>query len=60
MGNPLIPGPDAFPIPGPAWLFHILLVFTFFLHMLFMNLTLGGTILAALGQLFSKGKAAVS
>ena len=57
MANPLIPALDAFPIPGPAWLFHFLLVFTFVLHMLFMNLTLGGTILAALGQLFSKGKA---
>ncbi|NHZ73117.1 MAG: hypothetical protein GWP16_01440 [Nitrospirae bacterium] len=57
MDNPLIPAVDAFPIPGPAWLFHFLLVFTFILHMLFMNLTLGGTILAALGQLFSKGKA---
>ena len=39
MDNPLIPAVDAFPIPGPAWLFHFLLVFTFFLHMLFMNLT---------------------
>jgi len=57
MGNELISAVDALPIPGPAWLFHFLLVFTFFLHMLFMNLTLGGTIMAALGQLFSKGKA---
>lgn len=58
MVNPLIPAPDAFPIPGPVWLFHFLLVFTFVLHMLFMNLTLGGTIIAAFGQLLSKGKAA--
>ena len=54
MANPLIPSPDAFPIPGPAWLFHFLLVFTFVLHMLFMNLTLGGTIIAAFGQLPSE------
>ena len=53
----LIPAVDGAGLPAPVWLFHILLVFTFFLHMLFMNLTLGGTILAALGQLFSKGKA---
>jgi hypothetical protein len=41
----LIPGADPAGIPGPEWLFHILLVLTFFLHLLFMNLTLGGSIL---------------
>ena len=51
MSVELIPGVDPLPLPAPAWLFHVLLVFTFFLHALFMNLTLGGTILAAVGRL---------
>jgi hypothetical protein len=50
MGSELIPAVDAFPIPAPEWLFHTLLVFTFFLHLLFMNLTLGGTLLAAVSH----------
>jgi hypothetical protein len=54
--NDLIPALDPTPIPGPAWLFHVLLVFTFFLHALFMNLALGGTILAAFGQLAAGGR----
>jgi hypothetical protein len=54
--NDLVPALDPTPIPGPAWLFHTLLVFTFFLHMLFMNLALGGTILAAFGQLAAGGR----
>jgi len=55
MNESLIPGVAATPIPGPAWLFHVLLVFTFFLHALFMNLTLGGTLLAAIAQLTARG-----
>ena len=51
MGTTLIPQMDAAGLPGPAWLFHVLLVFTFFLHMVFMNLTLGGTILAWVAHL---------
>jgi len=57
MNAELVPALDATPMPGPPWLFHVLLVFTFVLHVLFMNLTLGGTILAALSQIFSGGKA---
>lgn len=56
MNTALIPALDAAPIPGPAWIFHFLLVLTFFLHILFMNLTLGGTFLAAVAQVFSGGK----
>ncbi len=52
----LIPAPDAAPLPGPAWLFQLLLVLTFFLHLIFVNLALGGTLLAALAQLASKGR----
>ncbi|MGB6853512.1 MAG: hypothetical protein WBG49_13090, partial [Thermoanaerobaculia bacterium] len=56
MGAELVGAVDPFPIPGPAWLFHVLLVFTFFLHALFMNLTLGGTLIAAFAQVVSGGK----
>lgn len=50
MNLDLVPAVDPTPIPGPSWLFQVLLVFTFFLHALFMNLTLGGTLLAAITQ----------
>ncbi len=56
-GLELLPALDPTPNPGPAWLFHGLLVLTFFLHVLFMNLTLGGTLMAALAQLGSRGRA---
>jgi hypothetical protein len=56
MNTELIPGLDPAGIPGPGWLFHILLVFTFFLHMLFMNVTLGGTLLAAISHLLAGGR----
>jgi len=50
MNPDLIPALDAAGLPGPPWLFHVLLVFTFFLHILFVNLTLGGTLLAAIAH----------
>lgn len=46
MNADLVPALDAAGLPGPTWLFHGLLVLTFFLHLLFMNLTLGGTLIA--------------
>lgn len=52
----LVPSLDPSGMPGPPWLFHVLLVFTFFLHMLFMNLTLGGTFLAWISSLRSGGR----
>ena len=57
MSPELIPAVDPMPLPAPAWLFHVLLVFTFFLHALFMNLTLGGTILAAVGRMLAGERA---
>ncbi len=42
-----IPALDPIPLPGPLWLFHGLWVTTFLLHMLFVNLALGGSLLAA-------------
>lgn len=52
----LIPVVDGAGLPAPVWLFHILLVFTFFLHLLFVNLTLGGTLLAAIAHSLSGGR----
>jgi hypothetical protein len=57
METNLLPGLDAAGLPGPKWLFHVLLVFTFFLHMLFMNLTLGGTFLAWVSHVRAGGRA---
>jgi len=57
MQAELVPSLDVAGLPGPAWLFHILLVFTFFLHLVFMNLTLGGTLLAWFSHLRSGGRA---
>jgi hypothetical protein len=48
MTPPLpIPPPDPLPLPAPAWLLQFLLVFTFVLHIIPMNLVLGGSMLAA-------------
>ena len=56
MNPNLIPAVDPAGLPGPPWLFHVLLVFTFFLHMLFVNLTLGGTVLAFVSHLRGGGR----
>ena len=50
----LVPGLDPVPIPGPAWLFHLLWVATFVLHLLFVNALLGGTLLAAAASFAGK------
>jgi hypothetical protein len=44
---PLIPPLDPSPAPGPIWVFKVLLYATFTLHLVFMNLLLGGTLLAS-------------
>jgi hypothetical protein len=50
----LVPALDPSPIPGPAWVFHVLWVATFVIHLLFVNAVLGGTILAAAAQFAGK------
>lgn len=47
MASSLIPALDPAPVPGPFWLFHLLWVVTFFLHMVFMNMVLGGSLWAS-------------
>ena len=47
MPNSLIPALDPAALPGPPWLFHLLWVLTFLIHLLFVNMVLGGTLLAA-------------
>lgn len=44
--NPILPDPDPTGLPAPVWLLKLLLVFTFTLHLLPMNLVLGGGFLA--------------
>lgn len=56
MPTSLIPALDPAPLPGPPWLFHLLWVITFFIHLLFVNTVLGGTLLAALAGLARGGQ----
>ncbi len=47
-----LPAPDPLPIPGPPGLFHVLWIATFLVHMVFVNLVLGGSALGTLALLF--------
>ncbi len=46
MNSLPIPTADPMPLPGPVWLMMALLLLTFLLHLLAMNLTVGGTAIA--------------
>jgi hypothetical protein len=46
--NPIIPSPVPIPLPAPAWLIHLLQLLTFVLHLVFMNLLVGGTLILTL------------
>lgn len=46
----LIPTMDPNPLPAPYWVFKLLLVVTFFLHILAMNFMLGGAVLALVAR----------
>jgi hypothetical protein len=50
-----IPALDPTPLPAPAWLFQVLLLVTFFVHILFLNVTLGGTVIGAIHGLLATG-----
>jgi hypothetical protein len=56
MNLPAIPALDPTPLPAPAWLFQALLLVTFYVHILFLNVTLGGTLISAVHALVAKGK----
>lgn len=45
----MIPALDPNPLPAPYWVFKVLLILTFSLHLLAMNAMLGGAVLAVLG-----------
>lgn len=45
--SPIVPAPDPIGLPAPVWLLKSLLVATFLLHLLPMNLILGGGFVAA-------------
>ncbi|MEW5983805.1 MAG: hypothetical protein AB1806_15750 [Acidobacteriota bacterium] len=51
---PAIPQPDPVPLPAPVWLLWALLLFTFLLHVIAMNLVLGGSLLAAIARVRSQ------
>ncbi len=44
----IIPEPDVLPLPAPVWFFKVLLYLTFLLHIIPMNLLLGGALIAAI------------
>ena len=50
----MIPSPDILPLPGPDWLFLVLLIVTFTVHLVFMNFLLGGTLISAIS--YFRGK----
>ncbi len=52
----LIPTLDPNPLPAPYWVFKLLLIGTFFLHILAMNLMLGGAVLALALRRLSKNR----
>ena len=49
-----MPEPDPLPLPAPALLFQILLVATFTLHILAMNVLLGGSVLTAVNAVLER------
>ncbi len=51
----LIPSADPMPLPAPFWIFEVLLMLTFVLHILIMNLMFGGGLIAAVTGIF-RGK----
>ena len=53
---PSIPPLDPMPIPAPVWLLKGLLWATFSIHLVFMNLTLGGALLAAVYAIRGKDR----
>jgi hypothetical protein len=53
----LVPTLDPIPLPAPYWVFKLLLVVTFFLHIIAMNFMLGGAVVALGAKWRSKNHA---
>ncbi|KAA0259300.1 hypothetical protein FHQ18_00015 [Deferribacter autotrophicus] len=51
-----IPAPDVLPLPSHPYIFIFFLVVTLFIHFLFMNLTLGGSVMLIIAKYFAKVK----
>jgi len=49
-----MPQPDPLPLPAPEVLFHVLLVLTFTLHILAMNVLVGGSVLTAVNAVLER------
>ena len=56
MQTNLIPAMDPNPLPAPYWVFKLLLIVTFVLHILAMNFMLGGAVLALVSKWRSKNR----
>lgn len=52
----LIPSVDPNPLPAPYWVFELLLIVTFFLHLLAMNFMLGGGVVALTAKWHAKSR----
>lgn len=52
----LIPSVDPNPLPAPYWVFELLLIVTFFLHILAMNFMLGGSVAALTAKWRAKSR----
>jgi hypothetical protein len=59
MPTNLIPAADPTALPVPPWLFHALWLVTFLLHLLFVNLVLGGSLLAVVAGGAGAGRLAL-
>lgn len=46
-----IPSPEPIPLPAPVWLLQALLFVTFILHIIPMNMTVGGLVILAQGEI---------
>ena len=53
--TPTIPSLDPLPLPAPAWLLWFLLTLTFVLHVVPMNLVLGGSLIGLVARLRARG-----
>jgi len=49
-GDALFPALDPMPIPGPPWLFHVLWLATFVVHVVGVNVVLGSSILGTIAS----------